>query len=37
MYKVSWGIRYFCTGDIGQLRDDGSLLIIGFFSFILQY
>lgn len=23
------GVRYFATGDIGEFREDGSLLIIG--------
>lgn len=23
------GVRYFATGDIGEMREDGSLMIIG--------
>ena len=23
------GVRYFATGDIGEIREDGSLMIIG--------
>lgn len=28
------GLRYFCTGDIGQFEEDGSLRIIGAFVFV---
>ena len=29
------GTRYFCTGDIGEIQDDGCLKIIGQFQISL--
>ena len=30
------GIRYFCTGDIGQIEEDGCLRVIGKMRFRVQ-
>lgn len=35
-FVVIDGVRYFRTGDIGQMRDDGSLMIIGYFHSFSQ-
>ena len=34
-FTVIDGIRYFCTGDVGQFETDGCLRVIGIYSAIL--
>ena len=34
-FKLIDGIRYFCTGDIGEFQHDGCLKIIGKHSILL--
>ncbi len=36
-FKEIYGTRYFCTGDIGEIFPDGTLKIIGQFSFFFSF